>query len=555
MESKQIKGWLLALFSILVLWGLNNVMISYSAKVLEVNYLVYTCCAFISGSTILLLIGGLKDDLAKETLRSPDSLIFGVIMLLGYLLTLSLFFFTSATEGAFLQRISMVFSVFIAWFFMQRKPNIFNLIGSLFVLFGIFMICSKIPSENRGIIYILIILEGALLTARTFTAETHMSYNKAMLSDDPKLKKRVIGFVMFLVSMAFLISSFIFALIQTYSPIVESSTIIPTLSDFYNYKSILAGLVAGIILVAPLRLIEFYSTNTIKSENLLAISAFSPFATLFWSWLFEPLTGLSVASFSTNDWIAGLIITFGCLLAAIYQIYRTKKYGTEKWRDYVKEHDDEDMYVSNTKDIVKKALNHCQNNYALAADSLGITQCTIKQVLENKNYAFKDHVNSHIMANFKENIANIDALTKISNRSGFYAYGDQLVTSSSLFSLLFIDLDKFKPVNDTYGHEAGDKVLQIIAKRLHNLNNDDIKVARLAGDEFVILFNNYEKQHLINHLKDFEKIINQKIAIIDETKVQVDASFGFAQFPADGKNLDDLLDYADKRMYSHKNKK
>lgn len=149
MDKIVLKGWLSALFSVLVLWGLNNVMIGYSAKVLEVNYLIYTCSAFLSAAFMLLFIGGLKDDLAKETLRSPDTLIFGFIMLFGYLITLSLFFYTSSTEGAFLQRISMIFSLLTAWFFMQRKPSFTSLVGALIVLFGIALICKDIPANMK----------------------------------------------------------------------------------------------------------------------------------------------------------------------------------------------------------------------------------------------------------------------------------------------------------------------------------------------------------------------------------------------------------------------
>lgn len=556
MDKTMLKGWLAALFSVIFLWGLNNILISYSAKVLEVNYLIYTCCSFISASAMLLLIGGLKDNLAKETLRSPDTILFGLIMLFNYLLVLSLFFYTSATEGTFLQRISMVFSLFVAWFFMQRKPNIFNLLGAVLVLIGITLICSEIPKENRGIIYLIMFLEGMALTARTFAAETHKTYNRAVReSEDPKLKTRVVGFVMFLVSIFFLIFSFCFAILQTYFPVFENSTIVPVISDFYDYKTIFAGLVAGIIFMTPLRIIEFFSTNTIKSENFIAITAFAPFATLFWQWLLEPITGLGVKSFSSNDWLAGSIITFGCLLTAFYQMYRTKKYGVEKWRDYVKEFDAEDMHVYHSKDIVKKTLNHYDNNILNSAVALGVSNCTIEKISKEQDFGFKDGINSIIMANFKENIANIDYLTKIANRSGFKAIGEEFIDSTDLFTLMFIDLDKFKPINDTYGHDAGDEVLVEIAKRLENLETEDVKVARLAGDEFVILFRNYEKSHLINHLAGFEEIIKENIKLSTGELVNVGSSIGLAEFDTDAKTLDDMLEYADKRMYSHKESK
>lgn len=70
------------------------------------------------------------------------------------------------------------------------------------------------------------------------------------------------------------------------------------------------------------------------------------------------------------------------------------------------------------------------------------------------------------MANFKEYVANIDYLTKIYNRSGFEKIANEFISKDGLFSLMFIDLDKFKPVNDEHGHDAGDFVLKKIASRL-----------------------------------------------------------------------------------------
>ena len=556
MDKKILKGWLAALFSVLVLWGLNNVMIGYSAKVLEVNYLIYTCCAFISASFMLLLAGGLKDDLAKETLRSPDTLMFGFIMLFGYLITLSLFFYTSSTEGAFLQRISMIFSLLTAWFFMQRKPSIPSLVGALLVLFGIGLICQEIPAENRGMIYLIMFLEGAALTARTFAAETHKSYTKAIKEDnDPKLKTRVVGFVMFLVSMVFLIFSLMFAALQTYFPVFENSSIVPVLSDFVDYKTIFAGLFAGIVLITPLRLIEFFSANTIKSENFLALAALSPFATLFWEWLFEPLTGISIKDFSTNDLIAGLIITFGCLLTAFAQIIKTRTSGVEVWREFVKEYDENDLEVYNSKEIVEKTLNHYNQNYKQAAESLGVSKCTIHKISDNKNYGFRDSITGLVMANFKEYVANIDYLTKIYNRSGFEKVAEEFMSSTDLFTLMFIDLDKFKPVNDKYGHEMGDFVLKKIASRLIEIENSDIKICRLAGDEFVILFRNYEKSHILSILHLFEQMITKPIELPNKKSVKLEASFGVSEYESDSTNLTELLDIADKNMYKHKKQK
>ena len=308
--------------------------------------------------------------------------------------------------------------------------------------------------------------------------------------------------------------------------------------------------------MVPLRLIEFFSANSIKSENFIALSAFSPFATMFWEWLLEPLTGLGIKEISNQSLVAGLIITFGCLLTAVYQIYKTRKYGVEAWREYIKEHDKDDIAVYHTQDLVKKALNYFENNHKETALALNISECTVKRVLDKtKHYAFKDSVTADIMANYKENIANSDHLTKLKNLSGLTSVAEEYMKSSTLVSLMFLDLNNFKPVNDKYGHEYGDFVLKTIAKRLASLESDYIEAFRLGGDEFVLLFRNYEKAHLESFIGKFQEIIEEDIVLENKITVNVSASIGLAEYNTDAKTLDELLEVADKSMYKDKEKK
>ena len=129
------------------------------------------------------------------------------------------------------------------------------------------------------------------------------------------------------------------------------------------------------------------------------------------------------------------------------------------------------------------------------------------------------------------------------------------MSSIDLFTLMFIDLDKFKPVNDKYGHEIGDFVLKKIASRLIEVENNDIKICRLAGDEFVILFRNYEKSHILSILHLFEQMITKPIELPNKEYVKLEASFGVSEYESDSTNLTELLDIADKNMYKHKKQK
>ena len=151
-----------------------------------------------------------------------------------------------------------------------------------------------------------------------------------------------------------------------------------------------------------------------------------------------------------------------------------------------------------------------------------------------------------------------DRLTNLLNRDSMTAqieFMRRKALDPKLFSfaLLFIDLNKFKGVNDQFGHEQGDRVLIEVAQRLqHSLRKDDA-VARFGGDEFVVYLDGVSDQDVA--LAICQKIIavlEKPIEMVDGTRYSVGASIGGALYPADGVDLETLLRVADSRMYSMK---
>jgi diguanylate cyclase (GGDEF)-like protein/PAS domain S-box-containing protein len=149
-----------------------------------------------------------------------------------------------------------------------------------------------------------------------------------------------------------------------------------------------------------------------------------------------------------------------------------------------------------------------------------------------------------------------DALTRLPNRA---LYFDRLAQALTLahrehrkVGLLLLDLDGFKPINDRYGHEAGDEVLRQIAIRLQGLVRDSDTVARLGGDEFMIILLS------IVDRASAEDLARRAGAIVDEPyalaagSVSVGVSVGIAVYPDDGLSADELTRFADGRMYETK---
>lgn len=153
-------------------------------------------------------------------------------------------------------------------------------------------------------------------------------------------------------------------------------------------------------------------------------------------------------------------------------------------------------------------------------------------------------------------LALYDALTDCANRvllEERFAYErSKAKRASSTFSLVYLDLDKFKPVNDTFGHEAGDLVLKTVVKRIKQEIRSHDLVARVGGDEFVVLFSDRVDSQTMKQ-KLIEAI--QQPILFQETELVVSASIGLASYPKDGKELALLLNIADKNMYADKNAK
>ncbi|MGS0743902.1 diguanylate cyclase domain-containing protein [Glaciimonas sp. GG7] len=154
-------------------------------------------------------------------------------------------------------------------------------------------------------------------------------------------------------------------------------------------------------------------------------------------------------------------------------------------------------------------------------------------------------------------LAQIDGLTELANRTYFYRMLDNQCADSAAsgasFGLIFIDLDRFKPVNDAFGHEAGNVVLREFAQRLQALAPPGSYVGRLGGDEFAIMLIPERASLLLGALLD---ALAERVLVAARTpfmfegnEMAVSASIGISIFPENGMTSPELLRSADEAMY------
>ncbi len=170
--------------------------------------------------------------------------------------------------------------------------------------------------------------------------------------------------------------------------------------------------------------------------------------------------------------------------------------------------------------------------------------------------ALQDITERKKLSEVMEHQANYDLLTGLPNRSFFYESLKWAVSEAkrdnSKLAVLFIDLDKFKPVNDNYGHEAGDTLLREVAGRIHSTLRETDTVARISGDEFTVILRRISSE--LAPLDVAEKILTEirKPYTVLDRQIYCGASIGISVYPEDSRVAEDLVSKADYAMYEVK---
>lgn len=182
---------------------------------------------------------------------------------------------------------------------------------------------------------------------------------------------------------------------------------------------------------------------------------------------------------------------------------------------------------------------------------------TAEEELSNQNIKLKNY--NKLMEDNKEklwHLANYDTLTDLPNRKMIINRINYLIekssNSQSKFSLVFIDLDNFKNINDTMGHYVGDLMLQSITSRLNKFINPKDILGRLGGDEFALIIQrNLNKEEILNYVELLRNILLNSFSL-NNNRFRISSSYGISIFPDHGTTSSELLKNADIAMYSVK---
>ncbi len=153
-------------------------------------------------------------------------------------------------------------------------------------------------------------------------------------------------------------------------------------------------------------------------------------------------------------------------------------------------------------------------------------------------------------------MANHDVLTNLPNRSLFHERVEHALErakrQTSRLAVMFIDLDRFKPVNDAWGHRVGDLLLQAVAERLRQRVRSADTLGRLGGDEFVVLLSDLASAEDASQVAEDLRLALAQPFAIEGHELAISASIGIALYPEHGATVDELTSHADGVMYRSK---
>ena len=190
------------------------------------------------------------------------------------------------------------------------------------------------------------------------------------------------------------------------------------------------------------------------------------------------------------------------------------------------------------------------------AEDLHVVNTALAEEITERKKLEQQLVDSEAEEEKNRYLAYHDATTGLANRTLFNDRLDQALVQAERharsFAIMFIDLDKFKNINDTYGHDIGDKVLHTVGERLQACVRDEDTVSRIGGDEFLCLLMEVEEEASVASIADSMVEKCAQPCEIQDLSLIVKPSIGIAIYPRDGTSSETLIKNADAAMYKAK---
>lgn len=542
---RNLAGWYHALFVAAVSFPLSSLVARYGVEHFQMHPVVYSCLVLLTASFGLLLFAQ-PGPLGKETLRLPATWAYGIAQLLSTVFATAALIYVSATEASVLLRVSSVMVFLLSVLGFRQPAGKIEYLGLVVVVMGIalaFMQTALVPYDRMMFVFVLVGF-GLTQAGRLLLAEFHKTNRLAgSFRHNLRVTAVVVGISSLIMASFFVALAWVFHMLGI-QPVLG----LPSLADLFNPSTFLLSSFLGLILVSVSKYSEFFSAKEIGAKNLLAVVCLQPIFTLLFEWLASRLGLVDFHWTSVQDSAGLWLVVLGSFIMAWGALRRPQKTNKDT---ITAAHFASPAEVKALQANMRTALTLSKGNEQAAAKRLKLDKNTWQALskLSPEEVLLPSEVLQTARESFTNTVALSDALTGLANRLHFITLLEKAVKGQ--VTILYLDLNKFKPVNDTYGHEAGDLILQKVAERLLKTLPRNAAAARLGGDEFAVILPRQGKvaaQALVLKLKKaLATPYNTRYGVI-----RISASIGLATAPVDGLTPEALLAAADKRMYRNK---
>ena len=526
------SGVKLALFATLM-----HTVVGIGCKLIahfEFHPLLFTCYTLMYAGIGLLIFTG-SEPHAKKIIKSFSTWVFGLSLVLVAACFIALLSILSATEGSMAIRLTIVFTLMVSFFIFKRKTVIKGFLGIPFILIGFIMVFSSIESEQFNYALLLTFFMCVLQTVQYYSLE-HVKKVAGNITGHTDLG--TMGYALTVTAGAAVVC-IVIAVVSSSLAGVEL-VLIPTLEQVLDSNLLMVAPFFGLFGFALLRLAEYKAIKKLNADVFLLFTSLVPLLTLFLEVLIEKVTGLHlIQDINTNLFVANILVVVGSMITAYMQSPKHSEL-TRKERKSLLE----------ARRVISTTLVFYKNNKKKAANSLGLTERQYDKYME-KDISVPEHMLAMIKDNFSFNVGMTDPLTGLMNRTMYEKSLQEAGSHKGEVTVLFIDLNKFKPINDTHGHDAGDAVLKAVTERIKHFLPKSAHFTRSGGDEFSIILFDYTKNEIESFVESIKTAIIQPIEF-NNNMLTVGASIGYATSSENGSCAHTLYKIADQRMYEDK---
>ncbi len=534
MNKDEVKGWLFA-FLTAICWAIYAITMRVGMNYFDtINPTVFVLQALIISSFILLLISGVGR-LSIDTIRNSFTWTYGTLQILNNVFLMVAFAYAlTATSATLLLRVGIIIVAILGVISSKKQQT--SSLGILCVAIGLIVVAMGLDAQTRNIAIFLVLLSAITQVMQVRIAANHKENNQA--TGDVKTELRVTGYIIAVTASVY--SLFLFTVVMLNLQAIAPK-IIPSMQEVFSLPSLGLATITGIFIISSMKYFEFTSTKHIGSTNFLSVVAFTPLLTFFCEKIALSFGLIQHSDISIYELAGGFLIVSGALLLIRQAIYKYPARISKKQRNA----------TETAKDTIYETLGYFNDDNEKTAQALGISEDVLVNIIHDKKiYAI--NTLEKIKTNFAKNVATQDPITGLDSRAVWIKNLKKAQVKQTPFTIAFIDLNKFKPVNDTYGHNVGDMILKGVADRLAK-HVPTANITRLGGDEFCIIFPNQSKQDVTNLITSIKQAILEPFNFENIAEdISVSASFGLASFPEDGTNHSELLHVADKAMYKDK---